>query len=114
MRTALDDITVNTGALTGYLMSAAAALQRIYKVGIESVRYLLAVATCSSAGGCSCWPGSHTPHWPTGQQNDEAFYRGKIAVAAFFAKNMLPKLTGVRSVIENIDDDIMRVPEDAF
>ncbi|MEQ0635071.1 hypothetical protein ABLO16_01095, partial [Mycobacterium tuberculosis] len=32
----------------------------------------------------------------------------------FFAKNMLPKLTGVRSVIENIDDDIMRVPEDAF
>ncbi|WP_250662643.1 acyl-CoA dehydrogenase C-terminal domain-containing protein, partial [Mycobacterium tuberculosis] len=47
-------------------------------------------------------------------QNDEAFYRGKIAVAAFFAKNMLPKLTGVRSVIENIDDDIMRVPEDAF
>ncbi len=22
-------------------------------------------------------------------QNDEAFYRGKIAVAAFFAKNML-------------------------
>ncbi|WP_196773095.1 acyl-CoA dehydrogenase C-terminal domain-containing protein, partial [Mycobacterium asiaticum] len=46
--------------------------------------------------------------------SDRAFYQGKVAVSAFFAKNMLPKLSGVRSVIENIDDEIMRMPEDAF
>jgi len=47
-------------------------------------------------------------------KNDTAFYRGKIATAAFFAKNMLPKLTSLRKVIESIDDEIMRVSEQAF
>lgn len=42
------------------------------------------------------------------------FYEGKVVVAKFFANNMLPKLSGVRSVIEHLDDDIMRIPEDAF
>ena len=46
--------------------------------------------------------------------DDETFYRGKIATAAFFAANMLPKLTAVRSVIESLDDDIMQLPEAAF
>lgn len=46
--------------------------------------------------------------------NDEAFYRGKIATAAFFAKNMLPNLTALRCIIESLDDEIMRVPEAAF
>ena len=86
-----------------------------YKVGLGSVRYLLAVgdlligwrllaqaqvASAALAGGASA--------------SDEAFYKGKVAVATFFANNMLPKLTGVRGVIESIDDDIMRVSEDAF
>lgn len=46
--------------------------------------------------------------------NDAAFYRGKVATAAFFAKNMLPKLTSLRKVIESIDDEVMRVSEQAF
>jgi hypothetical protein len=45
---------------------------------------------------------------------DKSFYRGKIATAAFFAKNMLPRLAAQRKVLESIDDDIMRVSEDAF
>jgi hypothetical protein len=45
---------------------------------------------------------------------DDAFYRGKIATAQFFAANMLPNLTGLRGIIENLDDEIMRVPEAAF
>ena len=46
--------------------------------------------------------------------HDDAFYRGKIATAAFFAANMLPTITGVRGVIESLDDEIMRLPEAAF
>jgi hypothetical protein len=42
------------------------------------------------------------------------FYQGKITTAEFFAKNMLPKLTSVRGVIESMDDEIMRLSEDAF
>jgi alkylation response protein AidB-like acyl-CoA dehydrogenase len=115
LQTALEDVTAMTGALTGYLMSAAQHPTDIYKVGLGSVRYLLAVgdliigwrllvqaqvASAALANGPSA--------------DDEAFYKGKVAVASFFANNMLPKLTGVRGVIESIDDDIMRLPEDAF
>ena len=46
--------------------------------------------------------------------DDEAFYQGKIATAAFFASNMLPNITAVRGIVETIDDDIMRMPEAAF
>jgi hypothetical protein len=45
---------------------------------------------------------------------DEDFYRGKLAAAAFFASNVLPRLTAVRSIIEDIDDDVMQLPEAAF
>ena len=43
VQTALDEVTAMTGALTGYLMSAAQHPTEIYKVGLGSVRYLLAV-----------------------------------------------------------------------
>ena len=49
-----------------------------------------------------------------GPPSDEAFYQGKIATAAFFATNMLPKLTALRGIVENLDDDIMHIPEAAF
>jgi alkylation response protein AidB-like acyl-CoA dehydrogenase len=115
VQTALDDVTVMTGALTGYLMSAGQHPTEIYKVGLGSVRFLLAVgdliigwrllvqAEIASAALKS-----------SPSKSDEAFYQGKIATAAFFAKNMLPKLTAQRKVIESIDDDIMRISEDAF
>ena len=47
-------------------------------------------------------------------KGDEAFYQGKIATAAFFAANMLPNLSGLRGIIENLDDEIMSLPEAAF
>jgi hypothetical protein len=45
---------------------------------------------------------------------DRAFYEGKVAVASFFAKNMLPLLTSTRAVIETVDNDIMELDEAAF
>ena len=45
---------------------------------------------------------------------DEAFYQGKVAVASFFAKTVLPELTGRRAVVEAADNDLMDVPEAAF
>lgn len=95
LRTALDDITAMTGALTGYLMSAAQHSSDIYKVGLGSVRYLLAVGDLLIGWRLLVLAGvAHAALADGPSQNDEAFYRGKIAVAAFFAKNMLPKLTG--------------------
>ena len=47
-------------------------------------------------------------------ESDKRFYEGKVAVASFFAKNMLPLLTSVRVTVENIDNDIMELDEAAF
>jgi hypothetical protein len=45
---------------------------------------------------------------------ERSFYEGKIAVAAFFAKNFLPLLTSTREVIETLDNDIMELDQAAF
>ena len=119
LQTALDDVTAMTTALTGYLMSATQHPTEIYKVGLGSVRYLLAVgdlligwrllvqAGIAQAALDNLANGS-------GANKDTAFYQGKVATAKFFAKNMLPKLTAQRRVIEALDDDVMRVSENSF
>ena len=115
LQAALEDVTAMTAALTGYLMSAAENPTDIYKVGLGSVRYLLAVGDLLIG-----WlllkqaDVAHAALQSGPSASDEAFYKGKIATSAFFAKNMLPKLTALRNVIETLDDDIMRLPEDAF
>ncbi len=118
VQTALDEVTAMTGALTGYLMSATQHPTEIYKVGLGSVRYLLAVGDLLIGWRLLVQAGvAHAAlaDAPTrGPASDKSFYQGKIATATFFAKNMLPRLTAQRRVIENIDDDIMRVSEDAF
>ena len=45
---------------------------------------------------------------------DHDFYQGKIAAASFFATNFLPLLTSTRAVLENLNNDIMEMPEAAF
>ena len=115
MRTALEDVQAMTATLTGYLMAASEESTQIYKVGLASVRFLLAVgdlligwlllvqanvAQAALSAGAS--------------KGDEAFYRGKIATARYFAANMLPRISGLRGIIENLDDEIMRLPESAF
>jgi alkylation response protein AidB-like acyl-CoA dehydrogenase len=119
VQTALDDVTAMTGALTGYLMTAAQHPTEIYKVGLGSVRYLLAVGDLIIGWRLLVQAGvAHAALAGTAAtdaaKNDTAFYRGKVATATFFAKNMLPKLTGVRAVIEALDDEIMKVSEAAF
>ncbi|OBI67340.1 acyl-CoA dehydrogenase [Mycobacterium sp. E796] len=115
LQTALDEVTAMTGALTGYLMSATQHPTEIYKVGLGSVRYLLAVGDLVIGWRLLVQAGiAHAALADEPSASDKSFYQGKIATAKFFAKNMLPRLTAQRRVLESIDDDIMRVSEDAF
>jgi alkylation response protein AidB-like acyl-CoA dehydrogenase len=115
VQTALDEVTAMTGALTGYLMSATQHPTEIYKVGLGSVRYLLAVGDLLIGWRLLAQAGvARAALAGAPSASDKHFYQGKIATAEFFAKNMLPRLTAQRRVLENIDDDIMRVSEDAF
>ncbi len=114
LRTALDDVRAMTATLTGYLMAAAENPTEIYKVGLASVRFLLAVGDLLIGWRLLAQAAVAQAAVATAPTNDEAFYQGKIATAQFFAKNMLPNLTALRGVIDAIDDDIMRLPEAAF
>jgi hypothetical protein len=115
LRTALNDVQAMTARLSGYLMSASEKPTEIYKVGLASVRFLLAVGDLLI--GWRLLVGAAAAHaalCASPALSDEDFYRGKIATAVFFAKNMLGNLTAVRGTIESLDDDVMQLPENAF
>ncbi|WP_280306013.1 acyl-CoA dehydrogenase [Nocardia neocaledoniensis] len=115
LRTALADVQGMAATLTGYLMAATRDPRELYKVGLGSVRFLSAVgdlligwrlllqATIADTALSAA---------PT--ESDAAFYRGKIAVAAFFARNVLPQLTATRNVLQNLGLEIMDLDEAAF
>jgi len=113
LRTALEHVQAMTATMTGYLMAAAEQPTEIYKVGLASVRFLLAVGDLI-IGWRLLVQANVAQATLTAAKGDEAFYRGKVATATFFAANMLPNLAAVRGIIENLDDDIMTLPEAAF
>ena len=45
---------------------------------------------------------------------DREFYSGKVAAADFFTKNVLPRLTADRKIVEGVDLAVMNVGEEAF
>ena len=51
---------------------------------------------------------------PKAEGNDVAFYKGKIASAQFFAKNVLPASTLARKMVEASSLDIMELEEEVF
>ena len=115
LATALQDVQGMAAAMTGYLMAAQENPANIYKVGLGSVRFLMAVGDLligwllqrqAAVAIAALDAGA------TGAEKD--FYQGKIAVASFFSKNFLPLLTSTRVILENIDNDVMEVPESAF
>jgi hypothetical protein len=103
-----------TATLSGYLMAAAEEPTEIYKVGLASVRFLLAVGDLLIGWRLLAQADVAQAALAAASANDEAFYQGKIATAQFFAKNMLPHLTALRAIIDAIDVGIMDLPEAAF
>jgi hypothetical protein len=95
-------------------MAAAEKPTEIYKIGLASVRFLVAVGDLLIGWRLLAQASVARAALGTATGDDEAFYQGKIATAAFFARNMLPRLTAERRIIEAIDDDIMSLPEAAF
>ena len=116
---ALEDVQGIVGHMIDDLMKSdprvGGDLTNLYKVGQNTTRLLLAagdlvvgwlllrqaeVAQRGLDGGA------------TGKDAD--FYRGKVAAASFYAKNVLPKLAAERAIAEATDNDLMDVPESAF
>lgn len=112
---ALEDVQGMAAALTGYLMAAQEDTKSIYKVGLGSVRFLMSVGDLmigwlllrQAATAIAALDAG-------GVDSDRHFYEGKIAVGSFFAKNFLPLLSGVRQVVESVDNEVMELDEAAF
>ncbi|WP_418005508.1 acyl-CoA dehydrogenase [Mycobacterium sp. PDNC021] len=114
LATALVDVQAMAAALTGYLMAAQGDPEQLYKVGLGSVRFLLAVGDLMIGWRLILAAQIAQAALAGATERDHAFYTGKIAVAKFFAKNMLPLLSSVREVIETLDTDVMEVENAAF
>ncbi|MEV0435699.1 MULTISPECIES: acyl-CoA dehydrogenase [Nocardia] len=115
LATALEDVQAMAATLTGHLMGAQEQPSELYKVGLGSVRFLMAVgdlfigwmllnqAEIALAALDNGATGSDVP-----------FYTGKVASAQFFARNVLPELTATRQILTTLDNDIMELDEAAF
>src|SRR3954462_14336581 len=115
LATALEDVQAMAATLTGYLMSAQENPENLYKVGLGSVRFLMSVGDLVIGWLLARQAAVAIQALDAGASGDDrAFYEGKVAVASFFAKNMLPLLTSTRAVIDTIDNDIMELDEAAF
>jgi hypothetical protein len=115
LKQALEDVQGMVGAMIGHLTNAQNEPDSVYKVGQHTVRLLMAtgdllvgwllqrqaeVAIAALDAGA------------TGR--DKAFYEGKLAVAAFFARNVLPELSAGRKIVEAADNSLMELDESAF
>jgi alkylation response protein AidB-like acyl-CoA dehydrogenase len=115
LRVALQDAQAMTATLTEYLMTATQHPSEIHKVGLASVRFLLAIGDLLIGWRLLAHADVAHAKLAAGHLGrDQAFYQGKLATAAFFARNVLPNLTALRAIIEALDDEIMRLPEAAF
>jgi alkylation response protein AidB-like acyl-CoA dehydrogenase len=115
LATALADMQAMAAAMTGYLLSSQENARELYRLGLESVRFLLAVGDLLIA-----WLLLHQAEIALNaldsdvSDRDRAFYTGKAAVAKFFAKNVLPRLTAERKIVEAVDLALMDLGEESF
>jgi Acetyl-CoA dehydrogenase C-terminal like/Acyl-CoA dehydrogenase, C-terminal domain len=115
LATALTDVQAMATVLTGYLLDSANNARELYRVGLESVRFLLSVGDLligwlllrQAEIALNALDGEPEP-------KDRAFYTGKVAAANFFVKNVLPRLSAERRIIEGADLSIMELREEAF
>ena len=112
---AVDDLQAWVATMTGYLIDSQQSASELYRVGLESVRFLLAVGDLligwlllrQAETALTALDGDPSPA-------DSAFYAGKVTMAKFFVKNVLPRLTAEREIAANVDLAVMQLREEAF
>ncbi|MGW3996910.1 acyl-CoA dehydrogenase [Amycolatopsis sp. NPDC004772] len=115
LKQALEDTQGMLGSLIGYLTASQGDPQSINKVGQHTVRLLMSVGDLLIG-----WQLLKHAEVAIGKLDagasakDVPFYEGKIAVASFFSKQVLPELTARRAIVEAADNALMEIDEAAF
>ncbi len=113
---ALAEVGGMVAAMVGQLQSSQEDIRNVYKVGLNTTRLLMSCGDLAigwlllrqAAVALDRLDGNGL----TG--SDKAFYEGKLAVARFFATNVLPELVSRRKIVEATDNAIMDVAESVF
>ena len=111
---ALDDLGAIIGVLVGHAMESQTDAVKIYQVGLNTSRCLMAVGDIITSWLLLRQADIAVAKLPTATGKDKDFYTGKIAAAQFFIKNNLPHITADRKIVEATDGSIMELPESAF
>jgi alkylation response protein AidB-like acyl-CoA dehydrogenase len=114
LKQALEDVQGMLGSMIGYLTASQEDAKNLYKVGQHTVRLLLSAGDLLVGWQLLRQAEIALTKLDGASAKDQAFYQGKIAVASFFAKSVLPELTARRAIVEAADNDLMEVPEAAF
>ena len=115
LATAVADVGAMVAALTGYFVEASTEPRAVYRVGLQSVPFLLAVGDLL-IGWLLLWHAEIALSALDGQpsERDEAYYHGKVTAATFFAANVLPRLGAERRAVETTELAAMDLAEEAF
>ncbi|OLF18228.1 acyl-CoA dehydrogenase [Actinophytocola xanthii] len=115
LKQALEDVQGMLGAMFGYASGSQEDSKNIYKVGQHSVRLLMATGDLLIGWLLQRQAEVAIARLDAGVTGrDQAFYEGKIAVASFFARNVLPELSAGRKIVEAADNSLMDLDESAF
>ena len=115
LATAVTDLQAMVASLTGYLIEAQNDARELYRVGLESVSFLLSVGDLL-IGWLLLRQAEVALQALDGEpdEDDQAFYAGKVGVANFFVKNVLPRLSAERRTTEAVDLSLMQMREACF
>ena len=103
------------GDVQGILGAMMAKLgQSVDHVGLQGNRILFALAELVIGWRLAVSAEVALARQGSAVGDDVGFYRGKLASARFYAKNVLPGIAATRKLIEASDLDLMQLPDDAF
>ena len=115
LATAVSDLQAMVAALTRYLIESQNNARELYRVGLESVPFLLSVGDLL-IGWLLVRQAEIALQALDGDvdSDDRGFYLGKVSAAKFFTKNVLPRLSAERRIVEAVDLTIMEMREESF
>ena len=88
--------------------------QSVYHVGLQGNRILFALAELVIGWRLVVNAKVALGKLPSAVGEDAAFYQGKLAVAKFYAKNVLPGLALAKKMVEQSDLDLMELSDESW
>jgi alkylation response protein AidB-like acyl-CoA dehydrogenase len=115
LRAAVEDVQAIIAMMGGWAYASQSDAEEIYKVASNSTRLLMAVGDLI-VGWLLLRQGeiAYVALEKDINASEQAFYRGKIQSAQWFATRRLPLLAAERAIVANTNNDIMNMGDDSF